>query len=92
MGFVSSPYTAVPATLMAEEKIKGNPSDPSNVFKWDKVILNLPGSLSYKPSDPWVYKARVDDSNEHWVIANDFNIYVDDVRTIGSKFDAWPLG
>jgi hypothetical protein len=49
MGFVSSPYTAVQGTLIAEEVMRGHPSDDNNVFRWDEVILNLPGSQDYNP-------------------------------------------
>jgi hypothetical protein len=86
MGFVSSPYTAVQGTLIAEEIITGDPQDPTNVFRWDRVILNLPGSSMYKPADPWVYKARVNLIDNTVAITNDLKIYVDDVRTIGSSY------
>jgi hypothetical protein len=79
MGFVSSPYTAVQGTLMAEEFIMGDPQDPTNVFKWEGVILNLPGSSAYKPADPLVYKYKKDSRDNTITIANDIKIYVDDV-------------
>lgn len=87
MGFVSSPYTAIQAALFAEEVMRGNPTDPDNVFKWDDVSLNLPGGLNYKPWDPWVSKVRYQGDNATMVIANDLKIYVDDVRTIGSTYN-----
>jgi hypothetical protein len=49
MGFVSSPYTAIQGTLSTEEIMRGNPRDPDNIFRWDKVSLNLPGAPHYKP-------------------------------------------
>lgn len=80
MGFISSPYTAMQATLHAKEVIRGDPNNPTNVFRWTDVTLNLPGSCSYKPCNPWVYKYRVLDDSAVQVIANGLRIYVDDAR------------
>ncbi len=87
MGFVSSPYTTVQGTLMAEEVIRGDPLDPSNVFRWNEIVLNLPGSPSYKPWAPWVYKTWTLEPGQVASIANDLRIYVDDVRTIGQTYE-----
>ncbi len=86
MGFVSSPYTAIQATLFAEEVIRGDPSDVNNDFRWDRVTLNLPGSTVYKPWEPWVFKVHLQDDNSPPTLANDIKIYVDDARTIGSSY------
>jgi hypothetical protein len=86
MGFVSSPYNAIQGTLMAEERIRGNHLDPLNVFRWDKVILNLPGSEDYVPSEPWVFKIRFNPGQKP-TIANDLVIYVDDARTIACSYE-----
>ncbi len=86
MGFVSSPYAAVQGTLMAEEVFHRNPLDPKNIFRWDKVVLNLPGNEDYRPCDPWVYKARLNPDGGCPIVANDLKIFVDDVRTIGSSY------
>ena len=61
---------------IAEEVIRGDPSDPTNVFRWDSVELNLPGSKGYDPSRPWVAKYRMEDGR----IAADLFIFVDDLR------------
>jgi hypothetical protein len=87
MGIVSSPYTAVQGTLMAEEVIRGDPNDVKNIFRWDDVILNLPGGTDYKPHDPWVYKTRFNKVDGSASLANDLKIYVDDVRTIGGSYN-----
>jgi hypothetical protein len=79
MGFLFSPYQAVQGVLFADMQIRGDRFNPSNVFRWDRVILNLPGSETYSPSRSWVYKIRSDGA-----LASDFTIYVDDVRTMGS--------
>jgi hypothetical protein len=64
---------------VAEEVIRGDPSDPTNVFCWDEVVLNLPGSDDYDPSKPWVTKYRMEDGR----IAADLFIVVDDLRPTG---------
>mmetsp|Transcript_20485 Transcript_20485/g.29214 ORF Transcript_20485/g.29214 Transcript_20485/m.29214 type:complete len:595 (-) Transcript_20485:2495-4279(-) len=78
MGVRFSPYQAVQGVLFAETFIKGDRHDISNIFRWDRVVLNLPGSPDYTPSKSWVYKIRADG-----ILASDFLIYVDDVRTMG---------
>jgi hypothetical protein len=83
MGFKSSPYNTGQAMLMAEEVIRGSPSDPNNLFKYDQVILNLPGMCTYEPAKPWVYKLHTLDGH----IAPDFFVYVDDVHSTGFNSD-----
>jgi len=78
MGFRFSPYQAVQGILFAETFIRGDRHDQTNVLRWDRVVLNLPGSPGYSPSLSWVYKVHCDGS-----LASDFLIYVDDVRTMG---------
>jgi hypothetical protein len=87
MGFVPSPYTAVQGTLMAEEVIRGIPNNADNIFRWNDVVLNLPGNPSYKPHEPWVYKVWVNVKEGSSTMANDLKIYVDDVRTIGCSYN-----
>ena len=71
---------------IAEEIIRGNRLDPTNIFRWDRVRLNLPGSPAYDPAKPWVSKIR--DINEQIVV--DFCTFVDDARPTGpSKKEAW---
>jgi hypothetical protein len=55
------------------------------MFRWDKLISNLPGSEQYIPSDPWVYKAHFNPGQKP-TISNDLVIYVDDVRTIACSY------
>ena len=71
---------------IAEEFIRDNPSDPTNVFHWDSVELNLPGSKGYDPSRPWMAKYRMEDGR----IAANLFIFVDNLRpTSPSQEDAW---
>jgi hypothetical protein len=76
MGLKSSPYQAVQAILVAKEVILGDRRDPANVFRWDDIPMNLPGSPKYDPALPWVSKIRLSDNK----IAADLFISVDDVR------------
>jgi hypothetical protein len=82
MGFRFSPYQAVQGVLFADMEIRGDRFDASSIFRWDRVILNLPGSSTYSPARSWVYKVRSDG-----VLASDFSIYVDDVRTMGNTVE-----
>ncbi len=89
MGLKSSPYQATQAMGMAEEVIRGNRLEPSNVFRWDRVRLNLPGKEGYDPSVPWVSKVRDSDGR----IAADLFTFVDDLRPTGSsKEQGWQAG
>jgi hypothetical protein len=81
MGLKSSPYQAVQGMLVVKEVILGDRLDPENVFRWDKIRMNLPGSETYDPRLPWVSKVRLEDGK----IAADLFIYVDDVRLTGSS-------
>jgi hypothetical protein len=86
MGLTSSPYQACQGMGFAEEVIHGDRLDSNNIFRWDRVRLNLPGSQAYNPSKPWVSKVRSEDGN----IAVDFCTFVDDSRPTGpTKQEAW---
>jgi hypothetical protein len=86
MGLKSSPYQCVQGIMVAEELIKGDESDPENVFFWDWVRMNLPGSDDYDPSLPWVSKVR----KKKGKIAADIFIFVDDVRATGAtRAETW---
>ena len=86
MGLTTSPYQAVRAFLWGEEIMRGDRIDPDNVFRWDELRLNLPGSSTYDPTKPWVSKIRTSDQR----IAADFFCYIDDVRPCGaSEEECW---
>jgi hypothetical protein len=85
MGLKPSPYQTTQAMLFAEDVIRGDSGDKNNVFHWDRVKMNLPGSTEYDPSLPWVFKVKEDGTP-----AADFFFYVDDNRTTGnSEREAW---
>jgi hypothetical protein len=85
MCFKPSPYCTTRAMRQIEPILKGNRSDPKNVFCWNRIILSLPGSKNYDPSKPWVYKVR-----EHDMIAADLFTYCDDLRpTAPTEEECW---
>jgi hypothetical protein len=70
MGLKLLPYQTIRAFILAEEIIRGHHCDVSNVFQWERVRLNLPGSREYDPHLLWVSKVR---------LAADFFTYMDDI-------------
>ena len=85
MGAKGSPYQAVQGMMVAEEVIRGDRHDETNIFWWDRVGMNCPGDPRYDPSKPWVSKVR-----EDGLIAADLVGYVDDLRPSGgSQQEAW---
>ena len=83
-----SPYLAVQQGRRLKRKCYGNRLDEGNVFRWDHVDLNLPGSKTYKPGQPWFSKRR-----RTGEIAADVFDYVDDDRGTGpTAEDAWQVG
>lgn len=81
MGVRSSPFNCVRAYLISEEIIMGDRKAVNNPFRWDRVVLNLPGSKNYDPSSPWIY--RFDDIGK--TMAAFVQSYVDDLRTGSSQ-------
>jgi hypothetical protein len=87
MGLKPSPYFAIKGTFLAEEVVKGNRLDRSNPYHWESVLLNLPGSPSYTPSQPWVQLLTHDGK-----LAGNSIRYVDDLRLVGhSQSHCWEL-
>ncbi len=75
MGFTASPYLACRYLLRARKILLGDRLNPSNPYRWEKVIKNYPGLISYNPLRPRVYKIRTDGK-----IAADLHKYIDDLR------------
>lgn len=78
MGLRPSPYVCVKGMLLAKEIIVGDQWKEDNVFRWDHVLLNLPGMKEFSPGKPWVSKRRRDGS-----LAADIVSFVDDLRPVG---------
>ncbi|KAL7576557.1 hypothetical protein ACA910_018051 [Epithemia clementina (nom. ined.)] len=63
----------------------GNRHNPNNVFRWDRIVLNLPGNSAYCPSIAWVRRMRCCGQ-----LAANVHPYVDDLReTAPSEHEAW---
>jgi len=60
MGLKVSPYLRIKGLLLGLEWVLGETTSPSNVFHWERVCLNLPGSPDYNPQLPWVSKVKKD--------------------------------
>ena len=75
MGMAGSPYQAIQTATRGKRLMLGDHQDPTNPFRWDKVVLNMPGQHSYDPRLPWIYKKRKDGR-----IAADLHTYIDDNR------------
>ena len=79
MGLRSSPFICTQTFAWGEALICGDRKARDNPLRWDRVVMNLPGSESYNPSMPWVY--RWDDEKE--AMAAFFGTYIDDIRSGG---------
>ena len=73
MGFKPSPYISVKRTLIVEEIVRGDQHYVDNLSHWTTTRLNLPGSVGYDPSKPWLSKIRADGR-----VAADLFSFVDD--------------
>ena len=75
MGFRPSPYCTTREMRRIDLFLRGQASNPDNVFRWTKVILNLPGMEDYCTAHPKVYRVREDGT-----MAADLFSYIDDLR------------
>lgn len=80
MGLKPSPYGCGRMEGLAEEVIRGDHTNPGNLFHFDAIRLNLPGDPSYVPTLPCVSKVVTATGR----IAGDLGTYVDDLRPVGS--------
>ncbi|KAL7563418.1 hypothetical protein ACA910_016514 [Epithemia clementina (nom. ined.)] len=88
MGQRPSPYAMIQQTQRLKRIIMGDQHDSKNVFRWDNMHLNLPGTTGYLPGEPWISKRRKEGH-----IAADAHDYVDNLRgTAPTQEDAWQVG
>ena len=52
MGFSPSPYFVSKDMLVIEEVVRGSRFDLHNIFRGEKVMLNLPCTENYNPAQP----------------------------------------
>jgi hypothetical protein len=71
---------SVRGVLWLKEEAQGEASDQENVFRWERVELNLPGDPAYSPVRLWVSKRRKDGT-----LAADSVLFVDAIRP------TWPI-
>jgi hypothetical protein len=82
MGLTGSPYTCVQAACRGKRVTLRDRHDKKNVFHWQEAVVNLPGTWSYDPTLPRLYKRRFDGK-----MAGDLVIYIDDVRVVTNSFE-----
>lgn len=87
MGLRCSPFNACKAMAWADDVIRGSRLDYNNTFRWDRYLLNLPGTKNYDPTLPRGYKWN-DRSN---AIAGNFETYIDDIRSSNSTEESCVL-
>ncbi|KAL7563669.1 hypothetical protein ACA910_013402 [Epithemia clementina (nom. ined.)] len=88
MGQTLSPYATIQQTHRLKRLILGDLIDQNNVFSWDWVRLNLPGTWTYQPGVAWITKVRTSGQ-----VAADAHDYVDDLRgTPPTHKEAWQVG
>lgn len=91
MGFGPSPFIAICQELCGKEIVRGDRHDPKNIFRWERVRLNLPGSEAFVPVLPWVSKVFTDllkNGTTVERIACDFATFVDDIWAAGYSLEA----
>ncbi|KAL7579543.1 hypothetical protein ACA910_007918 [Epithemia clementina (nom. ined.)] len=88
MGQSPSPFVTTQQTRRLKRLILRDAQDHSNVFQWDYVKLNLPGTPAYQPGEPWISKQCNDGC-----LASDAHDYVDDLHgTAATMEEAWQEG
>ena len=79
MGMKPSPWVTCRLIGWMLEFVIGDNKEEGNPFRWDSVILNLPGDPKYNPNLPRVYKWN----DALKAIACDVKVFCDDFRIIG---------
>ena len=78
MGMRDYPYRSIQLMIIAKFLAYGDHKDKTNSFHWERIILNLPGSVAYDPTLPWVFKVRFDGH-----LGCEIYVYVDDGKVTG---------
>ena len=79
MGMRPSPWVTIRLLMWMMEVVVGDRRDVNNPFRWDRIVLNLPGSPEYDPTLPRVYKwnERIQS------MACECKFFCDDFRVVG---------
>ena len=78
MGMWDLPYRSIQLMIIAKVLAYGDHTDRQNPFHLEEIVLNLPGSSSYDPTLPWVFKVRYDGH-----LRCEIYVYVDDRKVTG---------
>ena len=81
-GFRPSPCICTRGYHWREDIVRGDRRRKHNPFRWDKVILKLPGSMQFDSRKSWVYKLNWDTQR----VTSDFVTFVDDIRVIVGNY------
>jgi hypothetical protein len=82
------PYNAVRYFYWAEELARGNRKDPKNPLHYTEVVMNLPGTKTYDPTKPNIYKWNEGARR----VAGEIVTFIDNMRAFGfSKENAWQI-
>jgi hypothetical protein len=81
MGLKISPYVTIKGFQLAMEVVRGNRRSFRNPLKWTRVKKNLPGSPSYDPTKPFLWRTKSDNEEIAALIIG----YVDDLRAADSS-------
>ena len=81
MGLKPSPYWSARFYYLMEEFMIGQHTNPTNSFRWDEIVLNLPGDPSFNPSLPFVFKW----DSTFKLISASIRAYVNDLRIVAAN-------
>ncbi len=88
MGLQDFPYRSLQWQTRLKLEVYGNRRALDNLFHWDRVVFNLPGSKGYRVDLPWVIKIRWGGEQ-----AAEVFVYVNDGRPTGpTEFLSWQAG
>ena len=78
-GLGPSPYLCTRAYYWGEEILRSDRRLIDKSFKWNRVVMNLPGTTQYNHIIPWVYKW---DALGRRIVTN-YLTFIDDTRVFG---------
>jgi hypothetical protein len=73
-----SSYRSLQWQVQLKYEVYGDQWDQANLFHWDRVVFNMPGSKGYRSDLPWVMKIRADGH-----LAAEIVVYMDNGRPTG---------
>ena len=88
MDFLPSPHQDTKYMCVIKQELRGDRLEVTDIFKWDRVVLNLPCSIEYNPARHWIYKVK----NDKKKLAIDMFWYIDE-WTLGvpTVWECWKV-